>query len=77
MHHFAEAERHFTETLKRTPGRPKAIYGLARAAEARGDTPTATTRYTEFLELWTHADQDRPELARAQRFLATTAGSTR
>jgi hypothetical protein len=77
MHHVAEAERHFAETLTRTPGRPKAIYGLARAAEARGDTPTATTRYTEFLELWTHADQDRPELARAQRFLATTAGSTR
>jgi hypothetical protein len=77
MHHFAEAERHFTETLKRTPGRPKAIYGIARAAEARGDTQTATNRYTEFLEMWKYADQDRPEIAIAQRFIATAEGGTR
>lgn len=29
-----DAMKHFTETLKRTPGRPKAIYGIGRAAEA-------------------------------------------
>lgn len=28
----AEARKHFEETLKRTPGRPKAIAGIARAA---------------------------------------------
>ena len=33
--------KHFTETLKRTPGRPKAIYGIARAAESLGDRQTA------------------------------------
>jgi predicted Zn-dependent protease len=66
----AEAIKHFTETLKRTPGRPKAIYGIARAAETRSDKQTARKRYTEFLELWKHADKDRPELATARRFLS-------
>src|SRR3989475_2912417 len=59
----AEAAKHFAEALKRTPGRPMAVYGIARAAEVRGDRSTAVARYTEFLELWKQADQDRPELA--------------
>jgi tetratricopeptide (TPR) repeat protein len=65
----AEAARHFAEALKRTPGRPMAVYGIARAAEALGDTSTALARYTQFLELWKHADHDRPELAIARRFI--------
>ena len=65
----AEALTHFTETLKRTPGRPKAIYGIARAARRAGDTRTAIERYSEFLELWKQADTDRPELADARQFL--------
>src|SRR5439155_424422 len=46
----AEAAKHFAEALKRTPGRPMAVYGIARAAEALGDTSTALARYTQFLE---------------------------
>jgi hypothetical protein len=49
-----------------------AIYGIARAAETLGDTPTARARYTQFLELWKDADHDRPELATARGFI--TAG---
>ncbi len=64
-----EARTHFEEALKRTPGRPKAVYGIARAAELLGDRETATARYTEFLRLWQRADRDRPELAAARRFL--------
>ena len=67
----AEAMKHFTETLKRTPGRPKAIYGIARAAEALGDKQTAMKHYTEFLELWKRADKDRPEIAKARAFIET------
>ena len=67
----AEAMKHFTETLKRTPGRPKAIYGIARAAESLGDRQTAMKRYTEFLELWKQADKDRPEIAKARAFVET------
>jgi len=65
----ADAMKHFIETLKRTPGRPKAIYGIACAAESLGYQQTAMKRYTEFLELWRHADEDRPEIARARRFI--------
>ena len=67
----AEAMKHFTETLKRTPGRPKAIYGIARAAESLGDRQTAMKHYTEFLELWKQADKDRPEIAKARAFIET------
>jgi hypothetical protein len=63
--------KHFTETLKRTPGRPKAIYGIARAAESLGDRQIAMKRYTEFLELWKQADKDRPEIAKARAFIET------
>jgi len=69
----ADAMRHFTETLRRTPGRPKSIYGIARAAEALSDKQTAIKRYTELLELWKHADKDRPEIAAARRFLSASS----
>ena len=71
MNRPADAIKHFTEVLRRTPGRPKAIYGIARAAEALGDKQTAKKRYTEFLEVWKSADKDLPEIATARRFLAT------
>jgi hypothetical protein len=68
----AEAEERFRETLKRTPGRPMAIYGIARAAELRGNDPTARQRYQEFLTIWKNADPNRPELAIAKKFLTKT-----
>ena len=52
-----------------------AVYRIARAAEALGDTSTALARYTQFLELWKHADHDRPELAIARRFITAGGGS--
>ena len=77
MNRPAEALKQFVETLKRTPGRPIAIYRLARAAEALGDSQTARVRYTEFLDLWKGADKDRPELAVAQRYLRVGQGARR
>ena len=65
----AEARKHFEETLRRTPGRPKAIVGIAKAAEAMGDTATAKAQYTRLMKMWKDADDDRPELRAAQRFL--------
>jgi len=70
MNRPAEAEERFVETLKRTPGRPMAVYGIARAAEARGDDATARQRYEEFLTIWKDADPNRPELATAKKSLA-------
>ena len=65
----AEARRHFEETLRRTPGRPKAIAGIAQAAIALGDDATARTQYARLVEMWTNADEDRPELRAARQFL--------
>jgi tetratricopeptide (TPR) repeat protein len=65
----AEARKHFEETLRRTPGRPKAIVGIAQAAEAMSDGATAKARYTRLIEMWKNADPDRPELQTARRFL--------
>ena len=66
----ADAKQRFLEVLKRTPGRPKAIYGIARAAQASGDEATAHQRYQQFLTLWTNADPDRPEVTIAREYLA-------
>ena len=65
----SEAIGYFQKTLARTPNRPKAILGLARAAQALGDKENAKRRYAEFLALWKMADSDRPELTIAKQFL--------
>jgi tetratricopeptide (TPR) repeat protein len=66
-----DAVTYFQRALTRTPGRPKAIFGLARAAQVLGDGETAARRYQEFLSLWRAADPGLPELAQAKEFLAT------
>jgi tetratricopeptide (TPR) repeat protein len=73
----ADAMEQFLQTLKRTPSRPKAIYGIARAAQAKGDNATAKQRYEEFLSLWKNADRDRPEVAAAREFLARVPAPAR
>ena len=64
-----EASTYFQKALQRTPNRPRAIFGLARAARASGDNQTARMRYKEFLSVWKSADPDRPELTEARQFL--------
>jgi tetratricopeptide (TPR) repeat protein len=70
LHRPADAKERFLQALRRTPGRPRAIYGIAQAAQASGDRATAQQRYQEFLALWKNADADRPEVATAKEFLA-------
>jgi tetratricopeptide (TPR) repeat protein len=72
LHRPADAKARYLQTLKRTPGRAKAIYGIALAAQAAGDKITAQQRYQQFLALWKNADIDRPEVTTAKEFLAKT-----
>ena len=65
-----QAAAYFQKTLQRTPNRPRALFGLARSAQAVGDNATAVERYQEFLKVWKDADPDRPEVARAKEFVA-------
>jgi tetratricopeptide (TPR) repeat protein len=69
----AEAVPYFQKTLERTPNRPKAIFGLARAAQSMGDNATAIERYREFLTIWNDADRDRAEVSTAKEFLTENA----
>ena len=70
LHRPADALEQFLQALKRTPARPKAIFGIAQAAQAIGDQEMAQQCYQEFLTLWKDADGDRPEIATAKEFLA-------
>lgn len=64
-----EAREHYVETLKRTPNRPMAIFGAARAHALLGEREEAKKLYRAFLELWKTADTDRSELLIARKFL--------
>jgi hypothetical protein len=71
MNRPAEAYAQFTDSLKRTPGRPKAIFGLAQSAAAMQDNRTAAAEYKRFLQLWKNADQNLSEITTAKRFLTS------
>jgi hypothetical protein len=66
-----EARAAYDQTLEREPGRARAIFGAAQAAERAGDRQTAQARYREYLALMAHADGHRPELAAARRMGGT------
>jgi tetratricopeptide (TPR) repeat protein len=60
----------FRRALDRTPRRWPALYGLASAAAAAGDTTEASRVAREFLDMWKGADPNRSELADMRRLLA-------
>ncbi len=77
MHEPADAEAHYLAALKRTPGRPMSIYGIAQAAQQLGDKPTATKYFSSFLALWKQADPGLPQVAAARQFLTTAKAESR
>jgi uncharacterized membrane protein len=56
----------YRRVLLRTPHRPAALLGLARAARAAGDGAQSASAAAEFLRIWHGADTDRPELREAR-----------
>ena len=62
----AEARDEFARALERTPGRPAALLGLARAQRAAGDAAGAARSYAVLAATWRHADADVPGLAEAR-----------
>jgi tetratricopeptide (TPR) repeat protein len=57
-----EAIEAFELSLKRTPKRALSLLGLARAAMAAKDVPTAQRAYGELRDIWKKADPTLPEL---------------
>lgn len=47
-----------------------ALYGMARASEAAGDSATARAEYSRFMEAWKAGDATLPEIAHARQYLA-------
>ena len=65
----ADALKEFQATLKKEPGRFRALYGAAKAAALADDQATARTYYSELVTMCTKADSPgRSELAEARKF---------
>jgi len=58
-----EAQAEFEQALRRTPGRPAVLIGLARSQRAQGNASEATRLYGEIAAVWRQADPDVPGLA--------------
>ena len=66
----APALSEFETALKQTPNRYRALLGMARAADAAGNSPKASEYYGKLVELTKNADTARPETREAKKLLA-------
>ncbi len=67
---YASAGAAYEATLRREPGRPRSLFGLARAAELAGDAAAAQTGYRAYLARMQQGDGGRAELAIARGALS-------
>ena len=68
MHEPARALEQFEATLKKEPGRFRALYGAAHAAQLSGNRDASEKYYREMLRVCSHADKPgRSELVEAER----------
>ncbi len=67
-----EALAAFEASLASTPNRARSLYGAARAAELAGYSDSARRYYMQLTELMEKADGERPELAAARAYLASS-----
>ena len=67
-----EAMAAFRRSLKRTPNRTASLLGLARSAQALGDTETASSAYKTLRRFLKDADPDVPFLAEVRGYGAST-----
>ncbi|MGB8521480.1 MAG: hypothetical protein WCD43_00810 [Candidatus Acidiferrales bacterium] len=68
MNQPAQALEQFEATLKKEPGRFRALYGAAHAAQLGGNSDASQRYFRKLLDVCSHADKPgRPEVAEAQR----------
>ncbi len=67
---YASARTAYEATLRREPGRPRSLFGLARAAELAGDVAAAQAGYRAYLARMQQGDGGRTELAIARGALS-------
>jgi tetratricopeptide (TPR) repeat protein len=73
---FDEARAEFALELARRPHSGFALYGIATAWDKEGKRDEAAKAYREFLDAWTHADTDLPQIKAAQQYLGTAGSPT-
>jgi tetratricopeptide (TPR) repeat protein len=74
---YAGARGAYEAALVERPGSGFGLYGLARAKELSGDTDGARAGYETFLEAWSVADANLPEVTHAREVLGTQAAAVR
>jgi Tfp pilus assembly protein PilF len=68
MHEPEQALAQFEETLKKEPGRFRALYGAAHAAQLNGNRDKSEKYFREMLKVCSHADKPgRSEIVQAER----------
>ena len=67
---YAAARAAYQATLRREPGRPRSLFGAARAADLAGDVAAARTGYRAYLSRMQQSDGARGELEIARGALA-------
>ena len=71
MNQPAQAFEEFEATLKNEPGRFRALYGAAHAAQLSGNRDASERYFRELLKVCAHADKPgRPELVEARRTIS-------
>ena len=73
MNEPAQALQQFEATLQKEPGRFRALYGAARAAQLSGNRDTSQRYFRDVLKLCGCADKPgRSEVAEAQQSIQQT-----
>jgi tetratricopeptide (TPR) repeat protein len=71
MNEPAQASEEFEATLKKEPGRFRALYGAAHAAQLSGNRDASQRYFRELLKVCEHADKPgRAEILEAQRAIS-------
>lgn len=68
---WKEAEEFFRAALERDPGSGRAYFGLMQAQQALGKDNESRISYAKFLNAWSKADADLPEMRRAKEMAGT------
>ncbi|HTU46292.1 MAG TPA: tetratricopeptide repeat protein [Bryobacteraceae bacterium] len=67
---FSEAREAYQKALLERPRSGFALYGIALAWDKQGDKKQAVKAYRDFLDVWSHADPDLPQIKLARNYLS-------
>jgi hypothetical protein len=70
MNQYEQALGELETSLRSSPNRFNALYGMVRAAKSLGDKERLNTAYAKLIELCKQADGERPELSEAKQSLS-------